>query len=388
MRERLETSNVGLLGLKGASGQTYLLHRLLAFGDLHVAAWRLFLQIGNELETGRAGGAVPTDIDRADVAQAFVDYRFLEQGAAMTLRAGRFEMSFDDGALIGLRDGPNVRQSWDGFRGMAALSGANLDVFAVRPVAVRPGILDDGDVTGQSLFGVHADLAVPGAENNRINAFYYVSLMPELALFPRPGPERSQTVGARWRTTTGAWDGSLGAMRQFGTFAQEPVSAWSVHADVGRSLAEVAADPHLAFRVDAISGGNNRDGTVHTFNALYPNYAFSTEATIEAPENLTQAAIVLGLTPLPRGTLEYKFEGLWRTSTSDAFYAAPTFPAARPTATGGHFSGTEQQLRGSYQIGSGWSVAAAFVRFQPAAFLRAAHDVAENFGMAEVSARF
>jgi hypothetical protein len=388
LRERFETSNVSLLGLKGGSDQTYLLHRLLAFGDLHLGTWRVFMQMGNELESGRQGGAVPTDIDRGDIAQAFVDYGFAVQSAELTLRAGRFEMSFDDGALIGLRDGPNVRQSWDGFRAIAALSSANLDIFAVRPVAVRPGFLDDGDVAGQSLFGIHSDLAIPGSGASHVNAFYYVSLMPQLALFPKPGPERSQTLGARWRTTIEAWDGSFGAMRQFGTFADEPISAWSVHADVGRSLVAFDSRPHLALRVDALSGGDNRHGTVRTFNALYPNYAFSTEATIEAPENLTQAALALGITPLRGAAVEYKFEGLWRTSESDAFYAAPTFPAARPAPAGGRFTGTEQQLRGSYQIGPVWTVTGAFVRFEPATFLRSQRSVAENFAMAELSARF
>jgi hypothetical protein len=388
LRERAEAADVGLLGLRSRSGNAYLLHRLLAFGDLHLGNLRAFLQLGNELATGRNGGAVPTDVNRADIAQAFLDYRFTARGATMTLRAGRFEMSFDDGALVGLRDGPNVRQSWDGFRGMAGLSSVIFDIFAVRPVVVRPGALDDGDVAGQSLFGVHADLGTPGAQSSHVNAFYFVSVMPEVALFPKPGAERSQTVGFRWRTAVDAWDGSLGTMRQFGNFAGGPISAWSVHADVGRSFTGSAFKPHIALRIDALSGGNNRSGTVRTFNALYPNYAYSTEATIEAPENLTQSAIVVGLSPMPRGTVEYKFEGLWRTSANDAFYTAPTFPAFRPTAAGGRFSGTEQQLRGTYQIDPIWTVAAAYVRFQPSGFLRSERAVAENFGMAEISARF
>jgi hypothetical protein len=50
-------------------------------------------------------------------------------------------MRFDDGAIVSLRDGPNVRQSWDGLWSFYTLASGEIDVFAVKPVAVNLGRL-------------------------------------------------------------------------------------------------------------------------------------------------------------------------------------------------------------------------------------------------------
>ena len=38
-------------------------------------------------------------------------------------------MAYDEGALIGLRDGPNVRQVWDGLQSCYVLPEARIDAF-------------------------------------------------------------------------------------------------------------------------------------------------------------------------------------------------------------------------------------------------------------------
>jgi hypothetical protein len=50
--------------------------------------FRLFVQLGDELEIGRRPAAVPTDFDRGDLAQGFFDYRFRFDEASLTTRFG------------------------------------------------------------------------------------------------------------------------------------------------------------------------------------------------------------------------------------------------------------------------------------------------------------
>ncbi len=114
LRERVEVNSNALLGYRDKTVNIYDLHRLLLFADLHVGNARAFVQIGNATEAARAQGALPTDINRGDLAQGFLDYMFAVNDTRLTVRGGRFEMAYDEGALIGLRDGPNVRQVWDG----------------------------------------------------------------------------------------------------------------------------------------------------------------------------------------------------------------------------------------------------------------------------------
>jgi hypothetical protein len=388
LRERVESSNVSLLGFHDRNEDSYDLHRLLLFADLHVEDFRLFVQLGDELEIGRRPAAVPTDIDRGDLAQGFFDYRFRLDDASLTTRVGRFEMSFDDGALVSLRDGPNVRQSWDGLWNFYTLPSGRIDLFAVKPVAVNPGWFDDNHVAGQSLWGIHLQLAPASWRPVGINAFYYGNTMPNVLFFPLPGEEHTNTFGLRVEAQASAIDGSVGSIAQSGRFDGRDVRAWSSHADAGWTLDTLPWTPRLGVRADVLSGGNDLHGTVHTFNALYPNYAFSTEATIEAPANLIQSGVTVDLHPATVLSVQYKAEALWRYSVEDAFYAAPTFALVKPLgASGERFSGTEQQLRFAWQVDRFLNLTAAYVHFDPSTFLRSAHALGENFGMAEISVR-
>jgi hypothetical protein len=386
-RERAESADVSLLGRRDTHANSYLLQRLLLHADVRFGALRAFVQLGSEAQLNRASAALPTDVDHLDIAQAFVDYA-LPLGTALTrttLRAGRFEMSFDEGALIGLRDGPNVRQDWDGSWAFVQTPAVRVDAFFVRPVAVKSGVFDDAPVAGQRLWGIHAASAAAGTP--AINAFCYGSEMPQVAIWPLTSAETTQTCGIRGRLRSGGADASLAAIGQTGSFDGRDVRAWAMHADAGFDAPRLAGAPHFAAKLDVLSGGDNTGGVVRTFNALYPNYAFSTEATLEAPANLIQPSLNADLHPAPGVAVQYKAEGLWRYSTRDAFYAAPLFPLVAPSAHAGRFSGIEQQLFASWSPNSFVTASLAYVHFAPSAFLRSGHAVAENFGMAEISVR-
>jgi hypothetical protein len=296
-------------------------------------------------------------------------------------------MSYDEGALIGLRDGPNIRQSWDGFQAFYAASDARLDAFFVKPVGLSPGYFDDSDVSGQSLWGIHLTAAPTLISPVTMTAFYFGSIMPKVAFFPRPGREETHTIGLRLLLSQDAFDGTIGGIGQVGTFSGRDVAAFAAHIDGGWTL-PAPWRPRLGLRADMLSGGDDAHGTVHTFNALYPNYAYSTEATIEAPANLMQIGATAALHPLETVTVSYLIEGLWRYSTEDAFYAAPTFPLVPPDGTSRRFTGLEQQLRAVWRINQYIDLTGAYVHFEPEAFLSAAHAQAQDFGMTAISAHF
>ena len=242
-------------------------------------------------------------------------------------------MSFDGGALIGLRDGPNVRQVWDGAWAFYTLKDARLDAFLVRRWTWTPAISMTTGSPRQTLWGVHLD-AAPASDGTRE--------VQRVLLRQHHAPGRFRAAAGtrgnahRWDCgrwpRAGAFDGSVGVIGQAGTFAGRGVLAWAAHADGGWTL-PLPWTPRLGLRADVLSGGNDALGTVHTFNALYPNYAYSTEATIEAPANLLQAGATLDAQPWRGVTARYTLEGLWRYSTQDAFYAAPTFPLVRADGT-------------------------------------------------------
>jgi hypothetical protein len=252
-------------------------------------------------------------------------------------------------------------------------------------VNVGPGYFDDRTLAGQTLWGVHVAAAPSSIAPIRMTAFYYGNTMPAVRFYPRPGREQTHTAGLRLLAASGGFDGLIGGIGQAGTFAGRRVRAWAAHADAGWTL-DMPWRPRLGLRTDTLSGGGGT-GTVHTFNALYPNYAYSTEATIEAPANLIQAGATLALHPLQALTLNYTLEGLWRYSLHDAFYAAPTFALVPPDGTSRRFTGIEQQLEATWQINRFVDITTAYVHFEPGAFLRAAHARSQDFGMTEFSFR-
>ena len=385
LRERVEASDVGLLGFRSRDAQAYDLHRLLVFGDVHLDdTARLFVQIGDHLDAGRRPTA-PTDVDRLDLAQAFIDLSRPLGAGSLTVRLGRAEMSFDDGALIGLRDGPNIRQSWDGARVSYVARGLKLDAFAVAPVANRSGIFDDRAAQGQALQGVHASLDPSKAWG--IDMFWYRSIKPNVAVLGSNGRARTDTVGARLRVKVGSYDGSLGAIGQTGAVGDRGVRAFALHGDFGRSFPGLAWTPHLALRADVLSGGDPQAQRIGTFDALYPNVAYSTEATIEAPANLIEIGLVGKASPSRRVDVQYTLERLWRYSTRDAFYAAPLIPLVAPDGAGDHNLGTEQQLSVRWRASPFVTLQAALVRFDTGRFIKRAGGSDETFGTLSLALR-
>ena len=377
LRERLETSDVALLGFRSRNAQTYDLHRLLLFADLHPENnVRLFIQIGSHLEAGRERTA-PTDVDRLDLAQAFVDFSQSIGAGRLTVRLGRAEMSFDDGALIGLRDGPNVRQSWDGARISYADRILRLDVFAVRPVAIHEGIFDDASANGQSLQGAHA--SVDPSKALGFDLFWYHSVKPGVAVLGSSGRTQTNTVGAKLRFATGPYDGSLGVISQTGVVGPDHVRSFALHADLGRRFSKLNLSPHLSFRADVLSGGSPQSKYIGTFDALYPNVSYSTEATIEAPANLVQVGLVGKVTPTRRLEVQYTLEKLWRYSSQDAFYAAPLTALVLPDGTGDRSLGVEQQLSVRWRASDFVTLHAALVRFDAGSFIKRAGGSNETF---------
>jgi hypothetical protein len=384
LRERVEASDVGLLGFRHPGADAYDLHRLLVFADLQLGPdLQAFVQLGEHEEVGRTPAAIPTDIDQLDVSQGFLDVSADVAGGRATLRFGRAEMSFDDGAIIGLRDGPNVRQVWDGVRFTYLAGPWRWDAFAVEPVSVKPGVFDDGPLHDQSIEGVHVTLAPPG--DLAADGFYYHNLNPQVSLYGASGEERTDTFGLRLRGSRGALDGSIGGIGQTGDATGRKVRAFALHGDLGWRFARVPWAPHVTLRSDVLSGGDPKAAHIATFNALYPNVAYSTEAAIEAPANLIQSGLVATAQPLRAVTLQFTLEGLWRYSTRDAFYAAPLFPLVRPTASDDAYSGVEQQLEASWRLNAFVTLKAAYVHFFAGDFIRQGGGRDEDFGMTSIS---
>ncbi|MBV8431232.1 MAG: alginate export family protein, partial [Solirubrobacterales bacterium] len=138
-----------------------LLQRYLLHADLHLGPnVRVFGQLQSGFESGLIGGPRPdVDLDRFDAHQGFLDlvWRWGEEEVnSLTLRPGRQEMAYGSGRLIDVREGANLRRSFDAARALLKAGDWQVDGFWSKPVRNRPGVFDDDPNPDRSLRGLYA----------------------------------------------------------------------------------------------------------------------------------------------------------------------------------------------------------------------------------------
>ena len=391
LRERVESYDYGYFGLAQALHTTYDLHRALVDADVHLDEVRIFMQLGNYIESGRKPAALPTDDDRGDVQQAFLDYAPTLDVGRLTLRTGRFETKFGEGLIVSPREGPNIRQAWDGVQAFYELPEIRIDVLAVRPVTDKPGYFDDTSNAKQSLWGVYATLNPLAGQRYGADLYYFGNVNHAVSLYTgshAPGEEHTSMFGGRWYGSSGAFDSTHEIAIQTGHFNARNVLAFAVHTEAGWTLSNAASTPRIGIKADVLSGSRNPlYGTVGTFNALYPNVAYGSDAVLEAPANLIEAGADVHLHPTSALDIEYTGGGLWRYSTRDAFYASPLFPLIAGNVGNQRYIALEQQIAANLLINQYLSLRASVVHFSAGDFVREARGHDTHFAMFYIAAR-
>src|SRR6266852_4360970 len=94
--------------------------------------------------SGPSSNSPPPEVDRRDLQQGFFDLKAgVGQDSSLTLRGGRQEITFGSARLFAVREGPNIRLSFDGGRLVYQSPGLRLDGFVTKPVIPQRGYFDD-----------------------------------------------------------------------------------------------------------------------------------------------------------------------------------------------------------------------------------------------------
>ena len=209
-------------GLEPQDNDGYFLQRYMLHADLHLGnRVRAFFQIKSGIENGRKGGPRPVDEDKLDINQAFVDIAFPEaEKHTLVLRVGRQEMLFGSGRLVGVRDGPNVRQSFDGLRASLRAGAWRVDGFVTKPVETGSGLFDDAPDRTQTFWGIYAVGAGKFFSKGNID-LYYLGLDRKRARFDQgTAREQRHSVGMRLWGQKRSWDYNAELVFQHGEFGR------------------------------------------------------------------------------------------------------------------------------------------------------------------------
>jgi hypothetical protein len=337
-RFRYEYYSNELFGLVSPEETTVGLQRFLLHGDLHLQdSIRVFVQLGAYVETGRPGGARPTDESAPDLQQAFVDMKF---GPAL-IRLGRQEIVLGSGLFTGIREGPNQRRSFDAARGTFLLGkSARADVFYAQEVQPDDRAFRDSPVDGSRFWGIYGSNVVDLGERAFFD-FFYFGLDRDGSVYNQGvGDEVRHTLGIWMHGGQGAWTYDYHALFQFGTFESQDILAWALLTANYYTFQNIPWQPRVGLRANIGSGERHpRDGVLETFEPLFPNPSYLTEAAIYYPRNLYELRAVMDATPHKTVKLNMGMNFLWRFSRDDAIYVMPGVPLFRGQASDAWFTG-------------------------------------------------
>ena len=389
LRERFEATNNPAFGLTEIERDSVLLHRLLLSADTHLGpSFRAFVQLGAYAVSGRKGRPLPTDENRLDLQQGFVDFAgSLGEGGRASVRIGRQEINYGSGRFVAVREGPNGRRSFDGLRGMYRSPTLDADIFATRTVALEPGTFDDRSDDELAFWGAYVTRRLPGKAN--LDAYYFGLEQDNAVYALRSGKEQRHTVGLRFWGTTKAFDYNIEAAYQFGTLSNQTIRAFGASADIGYELARSPFQPRLGLKANIESGdGGADDDRFETFNPLFPNHAYFSEAAFGAPMNAMDLQPNVTLRLAPRLSLVAGYDFFWKQNRADAVYSSVLLPFPGTAGTRARYIGSMLTTHARWQLDRHLEFNLDFSRFDIGSALRQAGGADATFVMASVANRF
>ncbi len=372
-RERYEYFHNANWGGGPQDGNGYVLQRFMVHADLHQGEQvRFFVQLKSGLENGRVGGPRPTDEDKLDLHQAFADFTVsVGQTASLVLRAGRQELLFGSQRLVSVREGPNVRQSFDGGRLILWAAPWRVDAFVTLPVETNPGVFNDATDHTRMFWGVYGVRPFALLPQGSID-LYYLGLDRKQASFDQDtAHELRHSIGTRWWGRPQPWDYNWEFVYQWGDFGSGAIQAWTVASDTGYTLPTLRFHPRLGLKANVTSGDLNSQGrNLQTFNALFPKGAYFGEIALIGPANLFDLHPVLDVHLTQNVTVTIDWIFFWRESIHDGIYGPAVNLIRSGRTSSARYIGSQATAQAEWQLNRHMTLMVIYTHFFAGAFLK------------------
>jgi hypothetical protein len=390
VRQRYEFSRDPLFGADAQDDASVWLQRYTLHSDLHLGpSLRVFGQLSSALETGRTGGPSPVDENELALQNGFVELNLpLGPNADFTLRGGRQELQFGSGRLVDVREGPNVRRTFDAARAALKLPGWRVDALAAWPRRTHPGVFDDGTNDDQALWGVYAVGGEDWLTFGTLDLYYLVFEDDAGTFVQGTAPERRHSIGARFYGVERGWDWNWEAIYQFGSFGDGDISAWTIASETGFSFEQRPWRPRIAISANIASGdGDPTNADLGTFNAVFPRGNYFSEAAVLGPRNFFNLHPFVTLQPTAAWSLTADMNFFWRFETNDGVYAPAGQLIRAPSGSDKRFVGSAISLTSEYAITNNLKFTAIYTHFFAGDFIQATGP-SEDIDFLELTLQF
>ena len=319
-----------------ANNDEVLFLRYMVHADVHFSGKiRLFGQLKSGIALGRDGPPSSLDKDQLDLHQLFIGLKW----AASVIEMGRRELLYGSRRLLDVREGTNVRQSFDGGRWIWQRQRKRLDLLFYTYNPPQTGVFDNEINADQLLWGGYFVWNAAGA--GALNFDFYCLGVRNVSPRFEEGNQREtrHSFGVRHWGGKGKFRYNNEVVFQTGRFGGGSIKAWTISTDLSYTLPG-RLKPTPGLKAEIISGdGRHGDGDLNTFNALYPRGGYFGLLALIGPANLMDihpsAVFCFG----QKWSLNLDWDFFWRQSLNDGIY----FPSGRLNVPG---SGSQERFVG------------------------------------------
>jgi len=273
------------------------------------------------------------EYDELDWHQAFFEYKTTSgEGRRLSLRFGRQEMGFGAARVVGLREGPNIRRSFDAVRTIYSVDKNWVQAFFGREVFPRSYVFDndfeffDDEAANPYLWGMYSQFSIKGDVGP--TELYYLGFKSDLARFNDvSGKEKRHSIGVRRFGRIGkSWVYNSELIYQFGDIGGADISAFNIETDWRFEFVDTAWRPGLGIKLEYTTGDDETgDGEINSFNPMFVNPEYYSLAKTVTPVNMISVHPSIVLYPREGLTVYLEWAAFWRESKNDGLYAPPRF---------------------------------------------------------------
>ncbi|MEM9896879.1 MAG: alginate export family protein [Bacteroidota bacterium] len=291
------------------------------------------IRLFGELYHGFTSGEERTlEDDHLDLHQGFLEIKILEKASYyLSLRIGRQEIGYGTSRLIGIREGPNIRRSFDMMKVSYQTSQGMVNFIYGKELAYGFDAFDnssnllDNNSSNPTIWGAYLQENLIGKPGNL--DFYYLGFKSFNSMFNDvSGKEIRHSLGVRSYGKADRFSFNTEFIFQFGKIEKDDILAYNFETDWKYILTKGSWKPTLGLRLDFSSGdARPGDGKVQTFNPMFVNPAIYSLAAVNTPANLTSFHPNLTIYPAERLSIYVDYALFYRTRANDGLYTPPRF---------------------------------------------------------------